>query len=708
MAPTASPDTEHPPSTGEFLLDGRWRIVPARNRVFDGDVEHQVPDKFMQVLMVLVTRPGVVSRQDLFDAVWPDTFVVEESLTRSISALRKLFDDDPRAPRIIETIPKKGYRLLAPVERIEAGTATVPVAARRRPAWTTAVAAVGLGVALVAVVAVWLYRTLDDSVPEPPTRIRLTSLPGIEEYPTLSRAGDRLAFVWDGDDAEPDGVFVQVIGAGPPLRLTHATGHYAFPAWTHDSRFIAFARVAGPTQGLFMVPATGGAEIELLAADEGEVLQSPAFSPDGRWLMYARRAPGSERLHLMRMDLGSRSVEPFPTSSAQPVTGLRPRFSPDGERVAFLRIDGGRWRIFVTTADGSMTRSVPTGDRPVTDFDWTPDGRALVVAAGESVRRVDLGGLGDRILAMTRSTGGLSVAVDAPLIAYSEGRWEKNIWQWTPQRDRSAGGSTTRLIHSTGWDGAPTLSPDRRWIAFLSDRTGTLQLWIASADGRSTRRLTDLQHLLQVPPSWAPGGSELAFTAEVDGASRTLVVEVASGRIRTLSSADGDEIQSGWSRDGTWLYVSRAGREGWDIWRVPADEDDAGEAVQITRGGGIRAAETRDGGAILFTRARRPTDGVWGCGIDGGDPRLVAAIDAGEVLTWRPVPGAVVIGWRLEPDDPIYRVDSIDLVAGDRSELFKISSRLTFELDVDPVDGRIVFDRTDALESDIVALRGAR
>jgi len=707
MVPPSSSDTGSPSSTPEYVVDGRWRVVPALNRVFDGDVEHQVPDKFMQVLMVLLTRPGVVSRQELFDAVWPDTFVVEESLTRSISALRRLFDDDPKGPRIIETIPKKGYRMVAPVERLETTSVATPSAVRRGQPWATAAVAVGLGLALVAAFAWWLHRTLDDAAPDPPTFIRLTSLPGIEEYPTLSSAGDRLAFVWDGNDSEPDGVFVQVIGAGPPVRLTHVVGHYAFPAWSHDSRFIAFARVAGPSQGLFMVPGAGGAEIELLAAAEGEVLQSPTFSPDGRWLVYARRAPDSERLELMRMNFETRTSEPFPTSSGQPATGFRPRFSPDGDRLAFLRNEGERWRIFVTTADGGMTRAVPTGDRPVTDFDWAPDGRGLVVAAGESVRRLDLDGLDERLLAMTRSTGGLSVAVDVPLIAYSEGRWEKNIWQWSPPSKGAEDGTATRLIHSTGWDGAPTLSPDGRRIAFLSDRTGALQLWLAEADGSSPRRLTDLQHILQVPPSWAPDGERLAFTAEVDGVSRTCVVDVASGRIRTPSSRSGDEVQTGWSRDGRWLYVSRTGPEGRDIWRRSAG-DDAHEAVRVTRGGGVRACEAPDGEAVFFTRTRRPTDGIWRCGVDGSDPRMVAALGTGELLSWTVEGDVVYLGYRLEPDDTTYRVASVDLVTGRRSELFSVSSRLTFDLVVDPIDGRILFDRTDALDADIVALRGAR
>ncbi|MFO7693168.1 MAG: winged helix-turn-helix domain-containing protein, partial [Vicinamibacterales bacterium] len=129
--PPASSRIERPLDSRGFVLGGRWRIFPDLNRVRDGEVEQQIPDKLMQVLMVLAARGGgVVSRRELFDQVWPDTVVVEEALTRVISGLRKLFDDDPSAPRIIETIPKKGYRLLASVEALEPEAADLPQVGR--------------------------------------------------------------------------------------------------------------------------------------------------------------------------------------------------------------------------------------------------------------------------------------------------------------------------------------------------------------------------------------------------------------------------------------------------------------------------------------------------------------------------------------------------------------------------------------------------
>ena len=90
-----------------FTLDG-WTVHPQRNLITRNGDRHRVHGKFMDVLVCLAERDGVVSRQQLFDACWPDTLVVDECLTRAISELRKAFGDDPRRPRIIETIPKKG------------------------------------------------------------------------------------------------------------------------------------------------------------------------------------------------------------------------------------------------------------------------------------------------------------------------------------------------------------------------------------------------------------------------------------------------------------------------------------------------------------------------------------------------------------------------------------------------------------------------
>lgn len=127
----------HDYPAADFRVGG-WLVQPRLNRVSDGALVVQVQPKIMDVLVLLAERPGeVVTREQLFRTVWAGTHVTEHALARTISELRKIFKDSHRRPRVVETIPKVGYRLIAPVVK-ESKTAdenprahTPPRAARR-------------------------------------------------------------------------------------------------------------------------------------------------------------------------------------------------------------------------------------------------------------------------------------------------------------------------------------------------------------------------------------------------------------------------------------------------------------------------------------------------------------------------------------------------------------------------------------------------
>ena len=98
----------------ELTLD-EWRVQPSLNRLTRGDATVRIEPKLMDVLLFLARHAGqVVSKDAIADAVWPNLFISESVITRAIAGLRRALDDDPRAPRFIETIAKRGYRLLTP------------------------------------------------------------------------------------------------------------------------------------------------------------------------------------------------------------------------------------------------------------------------------------------------------------------------------------------------------------------------------------------------------------------------------------------------------------------------------------------------------------------------------------------------------------------------------------------------------------------
>ncbi len=106
----------------DFLL-GEWKVCPKLNRVvYRGHARHLSP-KVMEVLVCLAKRQGdVVSKDELFGTIWPGTFVTDDALVRCVVELRRVFHENAREPRIIETISKRGYRILAPVTWCENDT----------------------------------------------------------------------------------------------------------------------------------------------------------------------------------------------------------------------------------------------------------------------------------------------------------------------------------------------------------------------------------------------------------------------------------------------------------------------------------------------------------------------------------------------------------------------------------------------------------
>jgi TolB-like protein/DNA-binding winged helix-turn-helix (wHTH) protein len=98
---------------------GPWLVQPSLNTISQNGASTRLEPKVMAVLVCLTAHTGeVVPKEELLQTVWPDTFITDDVLKRSISELRRVFGDDARESKIIETIPRRGYRLVVPAERV--------------------------------------------------------------------------------------------------------------------------------------------------------------------------------------------------------------------------------------------------------------------------------------------------------------------------------------------------------------------------------------------------------------------------------------------------------------------------------------------------------------------------------------------------------------------------------------------------------------
>jgi TolB-like protein/DNA-binding winged helix-turn-helix (wHTH) protein len=176
---------------GEPVLQvGEWLLDAERNEVRRGEEAVRLEPKAVEVLRQLALRPGrVLSREELLSSVWPGVIVGDDALTQAIIKLRKALGDDAQQPRYIETIPKRGYRLVAAVTSAEAPPASAPSPPRHTRGPLIA-AAIGIVVALGVGLGLWVA---DKPWPLRPDRKEsgpAASLPLIAVLPLVNLSGD--------------------------------------------------------------------------------------------------------------------------------------------------------------------------------------------------------------------------------------------------------------------------------------------------------------------------------------------------------------------------------------------------------------------------------------------------------------------------------------------------------------------------------------
>ena len=155
---------------------GDRTVRPSLGVIVNGDQSVRVEPRSIDVLVALAERSGqVYPKKELIEAVWGDTYVTDEVLTHAIWDLRKAFGDNASRPKFIQTIPKRGYRIIAPVEAVEpeeAASEGVP-ASPDRVARESRLLRWGLVVVLLFVLLVGIFSS---SKPVDPVRPERSSL----------------------------------------------------------------------------------------------------------------------------------------------------------------------------------------------------------------------------------------------------------------------------------------------------------------------------------------------------------------------------------------------------------------------------------------------------------------------------------------------------------------------------------------------------
>lgn len=169
--------------------------------------------------------------------------------------------------------------------------------------------------------------------------VPVTSAAGEAISPAISPDGLEVAYLWDGPERKRHDLYVQLIGSDTPLRLTYSkNGLVGAPAWSRDGREIAFTRCDGKNDGIYVVPAPGGAERKLTSALCPEAAPGPlAWLSDGKGMLMVDHCPGAGSLDLVLFSLvtGERQCLTHSGTAAGFDNVFQFSQSPDGGTIAF-------------------------------------------------------------------------------------------------------------------------------------------------------------------------------------------------------------------------------------------------------------------------------------------------------------------------------------------------------------------------------------
>ena len=461
--------------------------------------------------------------------------------------------------------------------------------------------------------------------------VPLTSLPGVVRYPTLSPDGNHVAFTWTGPKQDNPDIYVQQIGVGTQIRVTTNLANDHSPSWSPDGRAIAFLRrgTSGTTTEAWLVPPLGGSERKLADLDFGlgnYRALSVGWCPDSSCVLVTHSVddtPGA--VFVISIATLEKRQLTFPRGRGIDVD---PAISPDGRWLVFRRdttpFSGAFHRLALKAGvvpDGEPVTLTSTlnSSKPV----WMPDSREVLFSARGGLWRLDAvnGGSPER-LPFVGQDGLAPVVARMPdgrqRLVYVRSFSDGNIWRVDTAREGApASASPVAVITTTRGDYIPNVSPVDNRVAFLSNRLGEQEIWVADADGGNAVQVSTLG-ISPGFPRWSPDGKLITFHGDPRGRPDVMVVAASGGQPTIVT----EHVRNGgfpsFSRDGRWIYFcvvddKRDGR----IWKIPAS---GGKADRVTPNAGALAIESVDGRDLYYVEAGDRPSPIWRMPVGGGTP----------------------------------------------------------------------------------------
>jgi Tol biopolymer transport system component/DNA-binding winged helix-turn-helix (wHTH) protein len=555
------------------LKFGLFEADLARATLTRQGVRLKLQDQPFRILAMLLEQPGeTVSRARLCEALWPRGTHVnfDGSLNAALKKLRGALQDDADNPRFIETVPRQGYRFLAPVQVLN-GVGKLPPAqfptlaqeidsspapadwdrqrAERTQRWFDAIL---LSAAIL--VGSWFLFFIVYPVPRPSVQrmSRITNAGRIDEWGGIVSDGTRIFFL-QRDGGHWNLMQTSVEGGNAEKLVTPFENTRLFAISPDHSEFLIgqFSR-RDDEMPLWLWPVQGGEPRRIGQA----IGHDPAWSPDGTDIVFVR----GHQLYAIRHD-GTQLRE---LAHVHGNPGA-PAWSPDGESIRFTLDPGeyGAQSVWEMAADGSgLHPMLSSGTQPSHQFtgNWTANGKYFLFSGCEHYD-CNLWAVRDAWNWFRRSQHGpfpltsgpdsLRVAIPAQtgsrIFAFSF-HSHHELAQIDPRTQRLG----TLALEANAEEVA--ISADGQMLAYVNRPDGSL--WRSRADGSQRLRLTSIP-LEASSPRWSPKGEQILFAgARNRGTRQIYVVSWDGGSLRPVLPKGWEGLNADWSPDGYRIVVT--------------------------------------------------------------------------------------------------------------------------------------------------------
>ena len=582
---------------------GDVKVSPANFKIWRAGEELVLEPKTLQVLLYMLENRGrLVEKTELLDAVWKDTFVTENAMTREIAKLRKVLGDDPKEARYIQTVHTRGYRFIAEVlEEDTDGTIEAPRAAleTEKSRWSFRLKLLSaLGVAAVFAGSVWVLRIR--SAPGEVLSVQkieqITNWPGLDDYPALSPDGNSIAYCSDHTGSIE--VFVRQLTPGAKeIQLTSDGGQNIQPAWSPDGQRIAYH--SRRQASIWVVPASGGEGKQL--TDFGAF---PGWSPDGALIVFqSGRANAIGAFTRNVLPPSSLWVVPSSGGAPRPLTQLgkpsgghgTPHWSPDGKHVVFTAEDSSSSSVWTVAVDDGALQAIAANRSydPV----YAPDGKSIILLGSTQqnvpgiVQQINIDsrtGIPDGnpvpltgLAGASASIRRLSFSTRGNRLAYNALSLRGSLLSVSLTGSGEIAGPPVPLINNVSSRiHSPSFSPDGKRIAFAQCKAGGTfcDIWLINADGSNPTQLTTDSHN-ELIPNWFPDQKEISYLSTRNGYGTIWAINLDTRRERLLLDMKSDIEYARLSPDGKQLAFNFRKDGVVNVWMASVD---GGEPRQLT------------------------------------------------------------------------------------------------------------------------------